>query len=124
MEGVYYYLGQNGKEYFTAQDAEKIGGGLKGRRFHNPKKVYETVKYEDIVPSTTTTTVPVITPSVQVIQTPAEAVAANSLASTEYDNLTKEQLREALRQKGIPIRGNPSENTMRTALKATSPLQQ
>lgn len=47
MAGKYYYLGKNGLEYATKDDADKHGGGCVGQRFHNPVKQWEPV-YEEI----------------------------------------------------------------------------
>ena len=113
--GNYYYLGSDGKEYFTADDAQKYGGGLKGRRWHTPHKVYEAVKYDDIVAKETTGQ---MVPEVKEVK--AAVVAANSLSLTEFDHLSEEQMKEILRQKGVPPRGNPKRETLLKMLKALS----
>lgn len=130
-QGVWRYLGTDGKEYPDADDAQKYGGGLKAKRWHSPVKEWQPV-YEDIAkedapvqvvsqsqttPQTTTVTIAQAT--VPIVTTPVQAAqdAANSLAFSEYDSLDIMQLKENLRQKGYIIRGNPKRETLLEKLK-------
>lgn len=104
MTSRYYYLGNDGKEYFELEDAKKYGGGVKGKRFHNPVKTYEPV-YETESVQTLTENVPVATP------------ATASMALSDFDNLDVAQLKEILRGKGYIIKGNPKRETLLEQIK-------
>ena len=110
-----YYKAKNGLEYAELADANKYGGGAVGKRYHESVKKWEPV-YEDLEQSQNT-------PKVQ------QTANANDMtnvgvdapqAANDFDGMDKEQLKVALRSKGYPIKGNPSEATLREKLKLLS----
>lgn len=111
-EGRYYYLGKDGKEYFIADDAHKYGGGVVGRRYHNPIKKYEEYKY-DPAPDEAANA-PVIAPNDVPMTT---SVGQASLALTEFDHMEVPQLKEILRSKGYTIKGNPGKDKLLEQIK-------
>jgi len=104
MDGKIYYLAKNGLEYPEKSDADVYGGGAIKQRIHFPQKKWEPV-YDDITPQ---------------VQVPTPEVFDAPVAGAEVDSLTKEQLKEQLKNKGYVSKGNPSEATLREKLKLLS----
>jgi len=108
MTGKYYFLGKNGLEYATIDDAKKYGGGAVGQRFHNPIKKYEPIPYDPVDTTNLVENTDTVFPaSVNVPQ-----------AISEYDNMEIIQLKEVLRNKGYVVKGNPKRETLIAKLKS------
>ena len=92
MQDKTYYLGNNGLEFATEDDAKKYGEGLKG---------YRTVRadrYEYVAPAYTPADVPPVEE-----QKPAPTVeATGGLDSGNLDIAGDDQLREFLKSRKVP----------------------
>lgn len=109
-----YYKGRNGLEYPEFSDAVKYGGGVVAKRTFTPQKVWEPV-YDELTPAEKK--VDALDPLAAMPTPPMVPPLDPPQALNDYDNMSKEQLKEALKTKGYPIKGNPSEETMREKLK-------
>lgn len=109
VNGKWYYKGNDGLEYATIEDARKYGGGVVGKRFHQPMKIWEPV-YEEMTE--------------EAVKVNAKAALGHDTpqAVTEYDNMDIPQLKEVLRAKGYAIKGNPKRETIIEKLKSLNSI--
>ncbi len=104
--GRYYYLGKDGKEYFTREDADKYGSGAVKKRWHSPVKEYEDL-YGELDKEEA--------PMTQATETDVVNVPEGIM---EYDQLDVAQMKAVLLRKGIKPVGNQSRETLLAKLKS------
>ncbi len=132
MTGKYYYLGKNGLEYATFDDADNkkagYGGGCVGKRFHNPVKqwepVYENMESTTVATPTAAQVVPenYVAPLNQIPESVETPLVDTPQNVTEYDAMDLPQLKKVLADKGYQIKGNLKRETIIEKLKSLKPL--
>ena len=119
VQGHYYYLGKDKKEYFTREDADKYGGGAIKRRWHMPIKQYEDIPYEELESEKP---VPVSAFEQSGLETDSKETDVVNVPEgiLEFDQLDPKEMKEILRRKGIILKGNPGRDTLLEKLKSLS----